>query len=151
MNSTEELEARLAKARATKEEVDARRAAREESAALLAEVERAEIEAADAEALAAAEEEHGPLGEAIGVVSTRRGSVIVKRPNALFFRKIGFEIGSKNAQKAEDAAHRLIAHCLVYPTKTTYDALVETYPGVPAVLIGMIGKLAEGGASVAGE
>lgn len=148
---SDDLEQRLAAARAKKEAADARRAAVEEARTPLETVELAEREAANAEALAEAEEAHGAIGDELASVETHGGIVIVKRPNALFYTKIGREIGSKSDQKSEAAAMRLIHHCLVHPERAEYDALIERYPAVPATLIGLIVKLAAGGASVTGE
>lgn len=146
-----ELEQRIEAARAKKEAADARRARVEEGRAQIEAVELAEREASNAEALAEAEEAHGAIGDELASVETRGGVVIVKRPNALFYNKIGREIGSKSDAKSEDAAKRLIAHCLVHPPRAEYEALVERYPAVPPALITLIVKLAAGGASVAGE
>lgn len=148
--SSHDLEARLAAARAAKEAADAKRAALAEKRAPLETVEQLELEAADATAIASAEEEHGPIGQAIGTCSTFSGVVIVKRPAAVFWRHISRDMNTKSEAKLEDAANRLLAHCLVHPSREAYEQLVEKYPALPGRLVALIGRLASGGAD-AGE
>lgn len=145
------IKQRIADAKARREAAEAKREQLAASRAALEQAEREELEAANAEAIAAAEETHGPIGESTASVETHGGIVIVKRPNALLYKKIGREIGSKNDQKAEAAAERLIRECLVHPSPEAYDALAEEYAGLSGVVITLIVKLAAGGASVTGE
>ena len=134
----------LAEALARKDAAEARRAARraETPEAALA---RAKLEADDAEAIAAAEEQHGNLGDGIATVSTPMGVVIVKRPHHVVWKKIENEADSRNKQRQYEAVSSCIRSCLVHPARQQYEAIEEKYPGIRGSLLGLLGKLAAGG------
>lgn len=145
--SDQTIEERIAAARAKKEAAEAKRAALAAKRSLDDEARRIELAAENEAALAEAEEKIGPVGKQIATCETHDGIVIVKRPAALFWRSISRDMATKNEQKLEEAADRLIAHCLVHPPKPEYAQLVEKFPAVPGLLVGLIGKLATGGAA----
>lgn len=119
-----ELKARLAKAKAEIAEIQ-KAMEPDEDAALLAEVEAAELEAANARAIAKAVEEHGPLGAKVAAIDTRLGVIVVKRPNHLHFRR--FQDASEVTTETLD---RLVRPCVVYPSHERFDAMLEELPAV---------------------
>lgn len=132
-----DLEARLAKARAEREAIENARQAREAEAAELARVEAAEREVADAKAILDAEEKLG-RGK-FATVPTPLGVVIVKRPNHMHYRKF---IGAKEI--GPDDAERLVLTCLVHPSRAAFEQVAEEYPAVPMVAAGAVLDLAAG-------
>lgn len=124
MNAKEtELEARRAKAREELAAAEARRAARAADVALERDVEREELAARNAIAIADAEEKYGEIGRHIAIIETDLGVVIVKRPNHLLFRRY------QDASKATtEAFSKLVTPCLVYPTVDAFERLLEQLP-----------------------
>ena len=70
-----------------------------------------QLETKNAEAIAAAEAEHGPVGKSLEVVHTSSGVVIVKRPHSALFRRFQ-DSGKQTTAEYE----KLINPCVVYPT-----------------------------------
>jgi hypothetical protein len=119
----EDLEARLAKARAERAAVAQARVEREAAAELAALVETEERAAKDEAAVAAAEQAHGPVGRKIAVVETDLGVIIVKRPNPVLFRKW------QDMGKATTATlDQLVRPCLVYPDVAAFDRILDELP-----------------------
>lgn len=137
MNEREELEARRAKALARKNEIERAREERSALERLRVEVEADERAALDEEAIAKAESEHGPVGPKLRTVTTPLGIVIVKRPNALHFRKF-MDAGSVKTTDLE----KLIRPCLVHPTAQAFDQILEEVPAVIAELANECAALA---------
>lgn len=137
MSSNDDLDARLAKARADMEELERAREERHAAAARLAKVEAAERDVEDAAAIARAEDELG-VGK-FATVRTPRGVVIVKGPNHMHFRKF---VGAKEI--GPDEAERLVLSCLVHPTRAAFEVIAEEYPAIPLLLAGAIADLAAG-------
>jgi hypothetical protein len=133
----DELEARLAKARAEMEEVERAREARAAAESKRARVEAVERDVADAKAIAAAEEKLG-AGK-FAAIKTPLGVVIVKRPNHMHYRKF---IGAKEI--GPDEAERLVLTCLVHPSRSAFEQIVEEYPAVPTIVASQIVDLAAG-------
>lgn len=147
-----EIDDRIAAALAAKEAAATRRAARAAQAETdEARAARLELEAANETALADAEERLGAIGVMFATVTTSGGAlVIVKRPHPLVWKTARIEVQTKNQQKLEAAAAKLIRQCLVHPTPPVYDALAEAQGALPDALIGLIAKLA-GSELVEGE
>jgi hypothetical protein len=147
----DDTEARIVAAKAALEEAAARRAAnaaKRETPESRAK--RAELEAENEIALANAEEAHGEIGVVLATVTTADGHlVVVKRPHPLVWRTARQEIQTKNDQKLDAAAAKLVRQCLVHPTQAAYEALVEQQGALPDTLIKLIAKLA--GAELSGE
>lgn len=114
---------RLKKARERKAQAEAAREKLAEAQASELEVKRAEVEAEDAEAVLAAEQEHGAQGDKIGVINTPLGCVIVKRPSEIRFKQ--FQDNDKTDSSTMD---QLIYSCLVYPNPAQLGHLFSEYP-----------------------
>lgn len=98
----------------------------------LAELER---KAANAKAIAAAEEEYG-VGE-IAVIEARAGCVIVRPPKRSHYARFR----DKGAHKSEDL-EKLVRSCLVYPDAGALDAILDRQQGVLDVCANAVIKLA---------
>jgi integrase len=125
-----ELEAKLEPLRAAAEARAAAEQLRRENEAL-------ENEVRDAPAIAAAVQEHGPIGTKTALVETSMGTIVVKRPQHLVWKKY-----TQKDKVTPDDVERLIRSCLVYPDKARFDEIWETLPGVGARLIDAVGELA---------
>lgn len=126
---SDDLESRLAAARARKAEAVARADAARAASMLALDVERAEREAEDAEALTKAECEHGPVGVKLATVETSMGLVILKRPNTVMFRRFQ-DKGSFTC----DAVEALVRPCVVHPDAKQLDRILGEQPGVLSML-----------------
>lgn len=112
------LEKRLEEARERKRIAEAKRLAMETEGELQRRVEIEEIAAADEEAIAKYEEEIG--AQKIRVVHTDVGCVIVKRPNPLLYKKFRDQGNTKTKD-----LEKLVHPCLVYPTVTQFEKMME--------------------------
>lgn len=73
-------------------------------------------------ALDKAQSEHG--AKAVRLVRTDVGAVIVRRPHVAAYRK--FQDGESSTQVTEE----LVKSCLLYPSKSEWDKLMNVQPGV---------------------
>lgn len=111
-----------------------------------------EQEAIDKAALAEAELKHGDVGDGIARIGTKMGCVIVRRPTEARWRQAAKEAESRQTEKLEESAKRLVLDHLVHPTSKEYFAIAECYPKLPGILVDMISNLAGGGArALSGE
>lgn len=124
MISASELEARRAKAREERALLAKARAERDTQSMLVAEVEAEERALRDEQALAVAEEEYGAVGSRIAVVQTDLGMVIVKRPNALHWRRFQDKGDKIKSQDFE----QLVRPCLVHPDVSAFERILEELP-----------------------
>lgn len=85
--------------------------------------------AADAKAIAKAEDEHGLIGVKIAVVETPAGAVVLKRPSQFEWKKFQDKITSNNGSLTTDELWRFTKKCLVHPTVAELDSILEEYPG----------------------
>lgn len=131
-----EVEARLDAVRAKRAAIEAAKASRAEED-LLAQVESEELDLKNAEAIAAAEAEHGPVGKKIAVVETDLGVVILKRAHALVFRRFQDEAKFTHAQ-----IDKLIRPCVVYPRGDALDRILDELPATALRLANAIARLA---------
>lgn len=115
-SKVEELRAKLAEARAPREQ---KQAELEDAA----EIARLEQEIADEPHIAKAVEEHGAIGEMIAVMHTQSGAVIVKRPQQAAWRRFS----DSDTLKGKDV-HRLAYDCLVYPSRADFDRICDAHP-----------------------
>lgn len=115
-SKVEELRAKLAEARAPREQ---KQAELEDAA----EIARLEQEIADEPHIAKAVEDRGAIGERIAVVHTPSGVIIVQRPQQAAWRRFS----DADNLKGRDI-HRLAQDCLVYPSKAAFDAICEAHP-----------------------
>ncbi len=129
------LEQRLAAATARTREVQAVRATSEAKRELADRVEAAEREAADEEAIAKAEEEHG--AKKIDHVNTDLGCVIVKRPNAVLFKRFQ-DKGQTKSQELE----KLVRPCVIHPDHAMLDRIFDEYPATLAAVANCVCILA---------
>ncbi len=137
MTEAEELKARIEKARAERAELTRSTAERDEIEALRSQAEAEERALKDERAIAAAVQEHGPIGTKIAVVETRLGAIVVKRANHLHFKRF---------QDAESlkvvTIEKLVRPCLVYPDVSTFEQIMEELPAVWVPLANAISDLA---------
>lgn len=112
----EAAKARLAELNAARAEKDAKRAA-----------ERAELEVADAEALAKAEAEFGEVGRDISPVYTDLGVIIVKRAHPATLKAFS---DSNKVDYTE--CRKLVRPCVVHPDVKRFDEMLELQPLVLA-------------------
>jgi hypothetical protein len=119
----DELEVRLAAARAKRDELEAKRAERDATRAKLAEVEKAEREAKEAEVLDRLECEHGPVNEKIRPVYTPGGLIVVKRAQSILVRRY-MDHGKADSESWD----KLVRPCVLYPEKAEFNRIVEDYP-----------------------
>jgi hypothetical protein len=133
-------------ARAKLADLAAKKASRDAEAEAKRELESVMRELADAQAICDAEEKHGQCleygaavadGRKIAVVRTDLGSVIVKRPNHLIFKRFQ-DSGEANAQEFD----RLVRPCLVHPDGATFDRYIEDQPAILARVAGAVATLA---------
>ena len=116
-----DLQARLEKARAARELARQKREKLETQDELQRKVEAEELAATDEEALFNAEAEHGR--KRVATIETEMGTIIVKRPNPLHFKRFQ----DKESVKTKDL-EQLVRPCLVHPSANRFDAILEEYP-----------------------
>lgn len=132
-----ELEDRLAKARAARAASEAKLAAVVERDELARRVEAEERAGRDADAIAAAIGDHGPLGTKIAAVETDLGVIIVKRSNPVLFKRFQDHGSTKTAE-----LDKLVRPCLVYPTPDAFDRIVEELPATLSRVASAVCELA---------
>lgn len=150
----QELRARLEVAREKRTVLERGRESRLELSRLRDQVEAEERRARLEEALVAAEEKHGELGKHVRIVHATysdghvRGSVIVKRPNALIWKRFRDASG-----KAKDSDYeKLWRGSLVWPDASAVEALIEELPHTQIKLADACAVLAGAGADeIAGK
>lgn len=121
-----ELRARVEAARAERKRIEDEQAAAEAKRALSDELEREERGVRNAQALAAAVAEHGPVGKSIAVVECASGVVIVKRPHHVAFRKFQDMASRDDGGFSIDSCEALVRGALVHPDSATFDKWMET-------------------------
>lgn len=136
MSEASELEARLAKARAAREAIDSAALERRNLELLRLEVEAAERAVVEAEAISALEETHGPIGRVIDVVATREGAVVVRRPEAITFRKFQDKASFKTVD-----LEAFVRPCLLYPSREAFDRLCEVVPAALTLAANAVARL----------
>jgi hypothetical protein len=115
-------------------------AAREAAADALAtadEIAREERAIRDEEALQAAIAKHGPVGKKLATVETDLGLVILQRPSPLKFRRF-----QDKGEFETDDVLGLVRPCVVYPSPSELDALLDELPATLARLANAVVKLA---------
>lgn len=135
-NTLQELEARRQEARRRREAAEAASEQARQLEVLKLEVEAEERAAKEAEAFAKLEVEHGPIGKRLLVVNTDAGSIVVKRPNHVMWKRF------QDKPDQAGALDRIVAHCLVYPGKVEFDQLCEEVPAAPTLAANAVCKLA---------
>lgn len=116
-------EEKLAEVRARRAELEKQRAERDAARALEEQLEAETRALADAEAIAKAEDEHGPVGKRIALVRTDLGVIILKRPNPVLFRR--FQDQGKTTHEALD---KLVRPSVVYPDGSSFDRILDELP-----------------------
>lgn len=135
--SEEAIKARLEAVRARRAELEQAAAGRAAERSLAEQLEREERELKDREALDAAEAEHGALGRRIAAVHTDLGVVIVKRSNAVLFKRFQ----DKGSVKSEDL-DKLVRPCLVYPDGGAFDRILDELPATLLRVANAVSELA---------
>lgn len=118
-----ELKERLDSARARRRAAEEERASRAATQQLTDEVEAEERAASDAEAIAKAETEHGPIGKKIRAVHTDLGVIIVKRSHPVAWRAF-----QDKAESTTLAFYELVHPCVVHPDKDEFDRILDELP-----------------------
>jgi hypothetical protein len=137
MTNTEELQKRINAAREKREALEATRAEWRAAEDLAEEANREERAVREVEALDKLEAEHGLLGKDIALIETPEGSIIVKRPVPITYRKF-VDSGKSDTKAFSD----LVRPCRVYPDVTEYDRLLDKYPALLASCAVAVCKLA---------
>ncbi len=135
--TAQDNEARLTQLRAERAELAKARAARESGAAEKEQLEAEERALRDEQAIDAAETEHGPAGRKIAIVETDLGVVIVKRANALLFRRFMDQGSTKHVE-----LEKLVRPSLVHPDGAAFDRILDAQPAVLMRCADAIAKLA---------
>lgn len=117
------LKERETKAAAALEPHEQERAKRAELAAYRRSVEAKEYALRDAPEIAAAEAEHGPIGERIAVIETDLGAIVIKRPEPVVFKRFQ----DKGSTKTDDLL-ALVRPCLVYPDAKRFGEILDALP-----------------------
>lgn len=123
-DTAEDLKAKLAEIKGARAKL-AKDAEPTEEDLLRAEIEREELALANDKMIASAVSEYGELGVMIATVDTSAGVVIVKRPNALLFRKFQDEGKFTTA-----AFHKLVSPCVVCPSPDRFEQVINELPAV---------------------
>lgn len=134
MDDIEKLEAELAAAEAASKaarEVEARAA---RAAELKAKIQAEQVAARDMPRIA---ELDGTRGVDFDVVICRLGHVAVKKPAPVVWKRF---LTSK--QDARDSAEALVRSCLLYPTSTEFNAIVDDQPAVLESIALTVARLA---------
>jgi hypothetical protein len=121
----DDIEERLKAAREKRANLARARADRDAEKAKLAELEAEERRAADEEAIAKAEDEHGELNKRIRPVYTDMGVVIVRRPNVAAFNAF---VEKKSPTHAD--LYNLASPCVVHPDPSRFEAMLAEQPFV---------------------
>ncbi len=133
---TDDIQARLAAAKAKKAEIEAKREAKAKRS-IEEELARAERECAEQEALAELEDAKGKVGSHLAVIETEMGIIVVERPHVANFRKFQ-DAGKFTAEALE----KLARPCVVYPDKARFDSIITEYPGVLIAVADAVVELA---------
>jgi hypothetical protein len=120
---SEDLQERLRAAREKRAALAKERAEREAERATLAEVEAEERRAADEEAIAKAEKEHGEVNKRIRCFRTDMGVVIVRRPNVANFNAF-----MDKGDHSYPAMYELAVPCVVHPDGARFEAMLAEQP-----------------------
>lgn len=123
MQPNSDAKARLAAANARIAELEAKRAIDDAERDELRMAEQAERALKLAEKLPELEAQHGRVGEKMAVVETSLGSIVVKRPNALLFRRF-----LDNEKTNTTEIEKLVRSCLVYPSAGEVDRIFDEQP-----------------------
>lgn len=91
----------------------------------------------DEEALGKLIDEHGPLGADIQSVETDEGLVVVKRASSLKFRRFM----DKESFTTEEL-QALVRPCLLWPTASEFDAMLDRQPMIANRCALAIGRMA---------
>ena len=112
--------ARLEQIRAERAQLARERERREEETDAQELLEMEERGLADDRAIAAAVEQHGPLGKKIAAVYTDLGIIILKRPHHVMWKRFQ-DTGLVTTEELE----KLVRPCLVHPDRFTFERYCE--------------------------
>ncbi len=130
LSATSEHAQRLADIKRQRDEMQQRKAVRDESQRLQREIEQESIKLKNDQVLECLESEHGALGEKIAAVFGPRGVVVVRKPNTILFRKWVDEGKTTTA-----ASIAFVRTCVLSPDQATFDEWLEERPGMLASLL----------------
>lgn len=114
---------RIAELRAQRFALEQARNDRESQASATEQLAAEERGLLDDQALDAAIEKHGPVGQQIALVKTRLGTIILKRSNATLFKRY-IDKGKFDT----DDLDKLTRPCLVHPTVAEFDRIILELP-----------------------
>ena len=126
----EALRAKLAAARAPREQKQA-------SLEREAEIARLTQEIADEPAIAEMVDRHGAVGDGIAILRTPEGAVVVTRPKQAVWRRF-----SDTKVTNGESVYKLVRGCVVYPSLERLEAILEKRPAALEQLGGLISELA---------
>lgn len=126
----EALRAKLAAARAPREQ---KQAGLEREA----EIARLTQEIADEPAIAEMVDRHGAVGDGIAILRTPEGAVVVTRPKQAVWRRF-----SDTKVTNGESVYKLVRGCVVHPSLERLEAIIEKRPGALEQLGGLIAELA---------
>jgi hypothetical protein len=109
----------------------------------LAEVEKAEREAARLEAIALGQSKFGQLGVDFGVLVTNRGAVVVERPSPGEYDRY-HDLGPERMTQSEEVAKFASRHVRA-PELPTFDKWADALPSLRLSVVNMALRLAETG------
>lgn len=130
-------EEKLAEVRARRAELERQRAEREAERALQEQLEAETRALADEEAIAKAEDDHGPVGKRIALVRTDMGVIILKRPNPVLFRRF-----QDQGKTTHDALDKLVRPSVVHPDHATFDRILDELPATMTICANSVCVLA---------
>ena len=124
-----ELQSTIDAARAKREAIDARRAAKRDADDLQREAESAVREADEAEALEKLEGEHGADGVHLWSLKTDIGMVVIKRPSLVKYQAFLDKAGRKNGPTQADQ-REFIKDLVVYPDRSRFAKMISDMPAL---------------------
>lgn len=137
VDASEDLRARLAAAKAAREAAEAEMREADEAEADAAAVAAAELAAADARARADARKKLGARGKKWLDVDTDLGVVIVKPAHPAAFKAFQ-ELEHFTLEDCE----KLTLPCLFYPSRETFDRMLNDQPAILGRVTNAVAKLA---------
>jgi hypothetical protein len=123
------LQATIDAARAKRDEIETRRAAKRDVDDLQREAETATREAEEAETLERLEGEHGTDGVHIWSLKTDMGMVVIRRPPLVKYQAFLDKAGRKNGPTQADQ-REFLRDLVVYPDRARFGKMISDMPAL---------------------
>jgi adenylate kinase len=123
MSETPDIETKLKAVREARAALGNVREVEQTPAQILAREEQALV---DDKAIADAVAKYGPLGRSVAIVETDEGTIVVRAPNPILFRR--FQDETRESGATVDALEKLVRPSLVHPASAKFDAILEVLP-----------------------